>query len=117
MFAGVMTVVLNRRSARLQREQQRLAQEMRAGAEMQALLLPAGSIQVPGFTTEAAYLPMSEVGGDFYFTHAEPDGGLLVVVGDVSGKGLKAAMLVSVTIGILRNEKSTSPGAILAALN
>jgi sigma-B regulation protein RsbU (phosphoserine phosphatase) len=38
-------------------------------------------------------------------------------VGDVSGKGLKAAMLVSVAVGILRNEKSSSPAAILSALN
>ena len=117
LFAGVMAMVLNRRSSRVQSEQERLAQEMRAGAEMQELLLPAGNVNVPGFTIEAAYLPMSEVGGDFYWTRAEADGALLVVVGDVSGKGLKAAMLVSVTIGMLRRESSTSPGAILAALN
>ena len=117
LFAGVMAMVLNRRSARLQDEQQRLAQEMRAGAEMQEILLPAGAIRAPGFTIEAAYLPMSEVGGDFYFTRAEPDGGLLVVVGDVSGKGLKAAMLVSVTIGMLRTEKSSSPAVILGTMN
>ena len=40
----------------------------------------------------------------------------IVLVGDVSGKGLKAAMLVSVAVGILRNEKSSSPAAILGAL-
>ena len=40
-----------------------------------------------------------------------------MLVGDVSGKGLKAAMLVSVAVGILRNEKSSSPATILAALN
>ena len=117
LFAVGMAMVLNRRSARLQDEQQRLAQEMRAGAEMQELLLPAGAIEAPGFTIEAAYLPMSEVGGDFYWTRAEPGGGLLVVVGDVSGKGLKAAMLASVTIGMLRRESSSSPYAILAGLN
>lgn len=117
LFAGVMAMVLNLRSARLQDEQLRLAQEMRAGAEMQELLLPAGAIEVPGFTSEAAYLPMSEVGGDFYWTRAEPGGGLLVVVGDVSGKGLKAAMVVWVTIGILRTVKSTAPTAILASMN
>ncbi len=117
LFTGVMAAIMNRRSARLEREQQRLAQEMRAGAEMQELLLPAGSILVPGFVIEAAYLPMSEVGGDFYWARDEAGGGLIVVVGDVSGKGMKAAMMVSVTIGILRNEKSSSPGAILAALN
>ena len=117
LFAGVIAMVLNRRSARVLIDQQRLAQEMRAGAEMQALLLPAGNVNVPGFGIEAAYLPMSEVGGDFYWTSAEPGGALLVVVGDVSGKGLKAAMLVSVTIGMLRIQRSSSPGAILAALN
>ena len=117
LFAGVMAMVLNRRSSRVQREQERLAQEMRAGAEMQELLLPAGNVHVPGFGIEAAYLPMSEVGGDFYWTRAEPDGALLVVAGDVSGKGLKAAMLVSVTIGMLRLQRTSSPGAILASLN
>ncbi len=117
LFAVGMAMVLNRRSARLQDEQQRLAQEMRAGAEMQELLLPSGAIEAPGFTIEAAYLPMSEVGGDFYFARAEPDGGLLVVVGDVSGKGLKAAMLVSVTIGMLRTVKSSAPATILASMN
>ena len=117
LFAGVMAMVLNRRSARVQSEQERLAQEMRAGKEMQELLLPAGAIEAPGFAIEATYLPMSEVGGDFYFTRPEPGGGLLVVVGDVSGKGLKAAMLVSVTIGILRTEKSSSPAVILGTMN
>jgi serine phosphatase RsbU (regulator of sigma subunit) len=116
MFAAVMTVVLNRRSARLQQEQQRLAQEMRAGAEMQALLLPADSIQVPGFITEAKYLPMSEVGGDFHYALADEDS-LVIVVGDVSGKGLAAALLVAAVIGILRNTAERRPGAILAALN
>jgi serine phosphatase RsbU (regulator of sigma subunit) len=66
---------------------------------------------------QAVYEPAQEVGGDFHWSRETPDGSLLVVVGDVSGKGLKAAMLVSVTIGILRNEKSWSPAAILAALN
>ncbi len=117
LFAGVMAMVLNWRSARVQSEQERLAQEMRAGAEMQELLLPAGNVNVPGFGIEAAYFPMSEVGGDFYWTRAEADGGLLVVVGDVSGKGLKAAMLVSVTIGMLRLQRTSSPSAILATLN
>ena len=45
------------------------------------------------------------------------DGSRVVLVGDVSGKGLKAAMLVAATIGMLRRENSSSPGAILAGLN
>ena len=69
------------------------------------------------FEVAAVYEPAQQVGGDFHWNRVEPDGSLLVVVGDVSGKGLKAAMLVSVAIGILRNEKSGSPGTVLAALN
>ncbi len=113
LFAGVMAMVLNRRSALVQGEQQRLAQEMRAGAEMQALLLPAASAE----GVESVYLPASEVGGDFYQVLDRADGSRVVLVGDVSGKGLKAAMLVSATIGMLRREHSSSPGAILAGLN
>ncbi len=117
LFAGVMAMVLNLRSARVQSEQERLAQEMRAGAEMPELLLPAGNVHVPGFRIEAAYFPMSEVGGDFYWTRAEADGALLVVVGDVSGKGLKAAMLVAVAVGAAGSAKSASPAAVLSTIN
>ena len=69
------------------------------------------------YITCAVYEPAQEVGGDFYWTRVEPDGSLLVAVGDVSGKGLKAAMLVSAAVGALRNERSSEPGAVLAALN
>ena len=58
---------------------------------------------------------MSEVGGDFYWTRAEADGALLVVVGDVSGKGLKAAMLVAVAVGAAGSAKAASPGAVSPA--
>ncbi len=60
---------------------------------------------------------MSEAGGDFYFTRPEPGGGLLVVVGDVSGKGLKAAMLVAVALGAAGSTKATSPAAVLSTIN
>ena len=66
---------------------------------------------------EAVYLPATEVGGDFYQVLDSADGASIVLVGDVSGKGLKAAMLVSLAVGILRNEKSNSPAEILSALN
>ena len=69
------------------------------------------------FVSDAVYEPPQEVGGDFYWTRVEPGGALLVVVGDVSGKGLKAAMLVSVVVGMLRTVKESSPSAILEALN
>ncbi len=116
LFSFSMAIVLNRRSARLLDERTRLKQELAAAAETQALLLPAESVRVPGFVTEVAYLPASEVGGDFHY--ALPDGdALIVLIGDVSGKGLRAAMLVAVVIGVLRDTVARRPAAILTALN
>jgi phosphoserine phosphatase RsbU/P len=56
----------------------------------------------PGFAIESVYLPATEVGGDFFQIMPANDGSLLVVVGDVSGKSLKAAMTVGGIIGALR---------------
>jgi len=73
--------------------------------------------QAPGFAVEVAYRPAQEVGGDFYRTVALKDGSLLVVIGDVSGKGLDAAMLVAATLGSLANEVERSPALLLEYLN
>ncbi len=117
LVAVAMTLVISRRLLLDRDEKVRLAGELEAARGIQQLLLPSAETTTACYTVEAAYEPASEVGGDFYWTRAEPDGGLLVVVGDVSGKGLKAAMLVSVAVGILRTEKSPSPARILATLN
>ena len=113
LAAGLVTGHAVRTSNRRRNEEQRLRGELEAAKTVQALLLsrpmPAG--------VDAVYLPASEVGGDFYQVLDRADGSRVVLVGDVSGKGLKAAMLVSVAVGILRNEKSSSPAAILSALN
>jgi serine phosphatase RsbU (regulator of sigma subunit) len=57
------------------------------------------------------------VGGDFFQFAPIDGGGLLVLVGDVSGKGLRAAMLVSLIVGAFRNRHSDQPGEILGELN
>jgi serine phosphatase RsbU (regulator of sigma subunit) len=117
LFAFAMAVLLNQRAARLAAEQGRLKQELAAARQVQALLLTSASKEIPGFAVETAYLPASEVGGDFFYLRALEDGGLLVVVGDVSGKGLKAAMLVSLLIGALRSEERSEPAVVLGTLN
>jgi serine phosphatase RsbU (regulator of sigma subunit) len=66
---------------------------------------------------EATYLPASEVGGDFYQAFQTHDKATIALVGDVSGKGLKAAMLVSVAIGAIEREQSLRPEEILDRLN
>jgi len=65
------------------------------------------------------YLPASQVGGDFYQVLALSEEGFLVVLGDVSGKGLRAAMVVSMTVGALRAivQQTERPGEILDRLN
>jgi hypothetical protein len=90
--------------------------ELEAAREMQQALVTAVP-ETPGFQMRAVYAPAAQVGGDFYRVVATRDGGLLLVVGDVSGKGLRAAMTVSAIMGALRTITSESPAAILQELN
>lgn len=116
-FTLAMVLVLVRDLAADRAERQRLAAELEAARVVQQLLFPASGNTAGAFTIEAVYEPAAEVGGDFHWSRADGEGSLIAVVGDVSGKGLKAAMLVSVAIGILRTVKESSPAAILEALN
>jgi hypothetical protein len=93
------------------------AAELHAASTVQQLLLQSASRPTPGFQVESVYLPASEVGGDFFFVSSAPDGSLTAIVGDVSGKGLTAAMRVAMILGALRRETSHDPGEILSGLN
>jgi len=93
------------------------AAELHAASTVQQLLLQSASRPTPGFQVESVYLPASEVGGDFFFVSSAPDGALTAIVGDVSGKGLTAAMRVAMILGALRRETSHDPGDILHGLN
>ena len=86
-----MAGILLNRFTRIALRGERLNKELEAARQVQELLLPAASIEVPGFAVESAYWPASEVGGDFYQVLPCKEGGMIVVAGDVSGKGLKAA--------------------------
>jgi len=93
------------------------AAELHAASTVQQLLLQSASRPTPGFQVESVYLPASEVGGDFFFVSSAPDGSLIAIVGDVSGKGLTAAMRVAMILGALRRETSHDPGEVLFGLN
>jgi len=84
---------------------------------VQELMIPHEKTATPGFEVDSVYNPAAEVGGDFYHVAATPDGGLLVVIGDVAGKGLKAAMNVSMVMGALRRALELNPSNILEGLN
>ena len=117
LFSFALAILMNQRSARLLGERQRLGRELESAAEVQSLLMTSLPAAGGPYRIEPVYVPASEVGGDFYQVLERENGSLLVLVGDVSGKGLKAAMLVSAAVGILRRESSSSPGEILANLN
>jgi phosphoserine phosphatase RsbU/P len=116
-FLLAMLAILINRFARTRREEQRIVGELEAARGMQSLLVPATPPVTPGFEVESVYLPASEVGGDFFQILPGEDGSLLIVMGDVIGKGLKAAMTVSTIVGALRNEKARQPADVLRHLN
>jgi phosphoserine phosphatase RsbU/P len=116
LFVSAVSFLLLRRMWRDWRRAQELSMEFEAASQMQRLLVPP-AVGAPGFTLASVYLPAQQVGGDFFWTVPGSDGSLLVVVGDVSGKGLKAAMIVATLAGALRNETSRRPAEVLARLN
>jgi hypothetical protein len=101
-----------------------LEQEFRSAQEIQQLLIPEALPSLSGYTMTSAYKPAQEVGGDFFqiiplAAQANNDPSVLVVLGDVSGKGLRAAMTVSLIVGAIRSTAETTddPTQILSALN
>ena len=96
-----IAAVMSFRFSRVSREQARTAAELAAAREIQRHLVPAELPSSPNYAIEAAYLPALEVGGDFYQVFPQSDGSIMVVIGDVSGKGLKAAMTGAFAIGAL----------------
>ncbi|MGH9605648.1 MAG: SpoIIE family protein phosphatase [Terracidiphilus sp.] len=119
LFALSLAVIIVLRSTRLSRQQAVLEGELAAAREIQQVILPEHAEAVPGFNVESVYLPAEQVGGDFFQVLPTPDGGLLAVVGDVAGKGLPAAMLVSMLVGAVRAvfEYTSDPAELLANLN
>ena len=111
------SILLLRRFRVGQRERERVAGEFKAAHTLQSLVLSGEQVETRQFKVDTAYQPAQEVGGDFFQVLSAPAGGLLVVVGDVSGKGLRAAMTVSTIIGALRREDSRRPGTVLKELN
>jgi hypothetical protein len=101
------------------KQQGALEQEFRNAMEIQQVLIPETLPKVPGFTLTSAYKPAQQVGGDFFQIIPVEGGFTLVVLGDVSGKGLKAAMAVSLIVGAVRAlaEDYAEPAQLLTQLN
>ncbi len=109
---------------RLQRERierERVEQEMRLARSIQQASLPKEVPTLEGWQISPYYQPAREVGGDFYDFHLLSEGRLGLVVGDATGKGVPAALVMSTTCGMLQAVSQTldssSPGEVLSRVN
>jgi phosphoserine phosphatase RsbU/P len=118
-FIGIFVVILIIfvRFLRIHRERERASSELAAARSVQELMIPREAPQTPGFQVDTVYTPATEVGGDFFHIEPTGDGGLLIVLGDVAGHGLQAAMNVSMLMGALRRSPVSTPAAMLSDLN
>lgn len=119
LFVLAIGVVMFFRFTRVSREQSRAAAELEAAREVQQRLVPVHLPKLAGYALEAAYFPAQEVGGDFYQIFDQGDGIQMLVVGDVSGKGLKAAMTGTLALGALHTlaSEGLGPSEVLTRLN
>ena len=103
------------------RERARVERELEVAKSIQQASLPEEVPTLEGWRINPFYRPAREVGGDFYDFHLLPDGKLGLVVGDATGKGVPAALVMSTTCGMLqataRALGSSSPGEVLAQVN
>jgi len=101
------------------RQRERIEQELKVAQLIQQQFLPKTLPDLPTWNLAAFYRPARTVGGDFYDFLELPDGRVLVVVGDVTDKGVPAALVMASTHALLRSEapRLLSPGQILAAVN
>jgi sigma-B regulation protein RsbU (phosphoserine phosphatase) len=119
LSTGSLAIIMLLRSTTMSRRQAILEGELAAAQEVQQVLLPEHTETVAGFAVETVYEPAQQVGGDFFQVLPAGEDGLLVVVGDVAGKGLPAAMLVSMLVGAVRAtaDHTHSPEVLLSSLN
>ncbi|MGE5262438.1 MAG: SpoIIE family protein phosphatase [Acidobacteriota bacterium] len=100
-------------------EFERVEQELRVAALIQQTLLPKQVPEISGWQLAVHYQPARAVGGDFYDFFMRPDGRIVIVVGDVTDKGVPAALLMATLRAILRGSmrRLLSPGAALERSN
>jgi serine phosphatase RsbU (regulator of sigma subunit)/anti-sigma regulatory factor (Ser/Thr protein kinase) len=117
--AAIRVAQLVREQAAEARARERIDQELRVAHVIQQQFLPRQAPTPEGWSVAPRYRPAREVGGDFYDFLALPDGRLGLVIGDVTDKGVPAAMVMATTHSILRTDapRLVEPGAVLARTN
>ena len=117
---AALFALLFREQRQVTEERALFAGEVQAARDVQQYLIPAHLPATPGFSITSEYRPAREVGGDFFQVLPDStDGSLLLVIGDVAGKGIQAGMLATLIVGAVRTAASftSDPARILALLN
>jgi hypothetical protein len=116
----IITVMLLRRFLHAERKKEQWRLEIQHAREVQQVLIPASLPQIQDLQIQSEYRPAREVGGDFFqILPGDVPGTVLIVVGDVTGKGVQAGMLVAMILGAIRAamRHSSDPAQILSEVN
>jgi len=97
-------------------KQQKMAQEMIIAKQVQETILGHGLDDFNGVEIGAVYFPAGEVGGDFYDVIKLNDSAFIVVIGDVSNKGIPAALIMSACSGVIKSTLHVNPGISVSTL-
>jgi hypothetical protein len=121
LFAAIVYAVIHAVLEAAAR-QAAVERELQSARELQQVLIPEALPRLAGYLLTSAYIPAQEVGGDFFQViplEGVHTGSTLIVLGDVSGKGMRAAMAVSLLVGSMRTVArfTQKPAEILAELN
>ena len=119
LFLVALLIFLIRRFSQARGREEHFNHQLDAARHIQQMLIPETAPAIPGFAVESIYIPADVVGGDFFQQIPDGNGGITLIVGDVSGKGLPAAMMVSLLVGVIHSEaaRTSDPAEILTALN
>ena len=115
--ADPSTATLVEMNATLRDLNTRMQKEMEEARDLQESLLPQSLPQHPGLDLAVYYEPLHDVGGDWYFIQQVPSGSLLTVIADVTGHGLAAAFIGSMTKLAYSAALKEDPGELLTAIN
>jgi serine phosphatase RsbU (regulator of sigma subunit) len=100
-------------------EKERMSKELDIAHDIQVKLLPGSSPVIPGYSVDALCIPAKEIGGDYYDFINPGNGRYGFIIGDVAGKGMPAAIYMTLTKGIFQAvaETENSPREVLVKMN
>lgn len=116
----LVTLMGSRRFLITQRRKVQYRLEVEQASELQQVIVPSRLPHIPGLRIESEYRPSRDVGGDFFRIIPDPfDGSVLIVVGDVTGKGLRAGMLVALIVGAIDTaaQQNPDPAHLVSTIN